>query len=127
VKFVIYLFAAVGPFFLLPIQFILPFPYLVEELYKLGLLLSIYQIDRKSLILDAIILGLLFSFSESIFYLPSINLETFVLRFVITLPMHLLTIVIMALIIQKNIRLAPIGLLLAILIHYLFNLVATII
>ncbi len=107
-----YIAALVSPFFLLLIESFLPYPYVVEEVFKF--FLAKYSSTTKT----AIILGLLFSISEAIFY--SMNPDSSIFRILIVTPMHITTILIMQYSTKKK-NLWPIGLLLAILIHYLFN------
>ncbi len=118
-----YLLALVGPFFLLLVESVLPYPYLVEEVFKFFLAKSTTSVK------SAIYLGILFSLSEAFFYLmnPNFSLLTmnysFGVRLLAVTPMHISTILIMQYFQKK--KLWPIGLILAILIHYLFNLVGS--
>lgn len=123
----IYLFSLIGPFFLLLVEKVLPYPYLVEEVYKFFLAKSINSTKV------AIILGFLFSLSEAVFYLLNPNYSLFstsmagqaplinysLVRFLIVTPMHISTILIMQYMNKKS--LSWLGLILAIVIHYLFN------
>ena len=113
-----YIAALVSPFFILLIENFLPYPYVIEELFKF--FLAKWASSTKV----AVILGLLFSISEAIFY--SMNPNAPLYRILFVAPMHITTILIMQYFLnviqlrhKKN--LWPIGLLLAILIHYLFN------
>lgn len=112
-----FLSALIGPFFLLLLEKVLPYPYLVEELYKFFLAKSTNSTKA------AIVLGVLFSLSEAVFYLmnPSyiFNLKAYGIRLIAVAPMHITTILSMQYFVKKN--LWPIGLITAILIHYLFN------
>jgi hypothetical protein len=113
-----YLLAIIGPFFLLLIESLLPYPYIVEEIFKFFLAKSSTSIKT------AIILGLLFSLSEAFFYFlnPTFQLDAirYSLRFLVVSAMHISTILIMQYFLKRK-NLWPIGLLLSILIHYLFN------
>ena len=107
-----YLSALVFPFFILLVESFLPYPYVIEELFKF--FLAKWASSTKV----AVILGLLFSISEAIFY--SMNPNAPLYRILFVAPMHITTILIMQYFIRKK-NLWPVGLLLAILIHYLFN------
>lgn len=114
-----FLFSLMGPYFLLIVEKFLPYPYIVEELYKFFLAKSADSTKT------AIILGLLFSISESIFYLFNLtyfqNPNLFLSRFLLVTPMHITTILVMQYFTKRG-RLWPFGLASGILIHYLFNL-----
>jgi len=101
------LWMAVLPFGLWFIEQVLPFPAVVEELAKA---LVVYRVAGWK---PAFGLGLVFGFSETVLF----TLNTFDLwqRLLLTVPMHGLTAAVM-------VRFGKPGLVLAILIHYLFNL-----
>mgnify|MGYP001587160119 CR=1 FL=1 len=115
-----YIAALIFPFFILLIENFLAYPYIVEEVFKFFLAKSANSTKT------AIILGLLFSLSESIFYVfnPSYSLisnpYSLVVRLLVVTPLHITTILIMYYFSKKK-SLWPLGLSLAILIHYLFN------
>jgi hypothetical protein len=113
-----YILALVFPFFILLIENFLPYPYIVEELFKF------FLAKKASSTKVVIILGLLFSVSEAIFYflnpVYSLNLTAYSIRLMAVSAMHITTILVMYYFLKKK-SLWPIGLLLAILIHYLFN------
>ncbi|KKP46368.1 MAG: hypothetical protein UR39_C0011G0020 [Candidatus Woesebacteria bacterium GW2011_GWA1_33_30] len=113
----VYLFSLIGPFFLLLVEKFLPYPYFIEELYKLFLAKS------TSSTRVVIILGFLFSFSEAVFYFLNPNPSFF--RFLVVTPMHITTLLVMQYFNEIQLRhkrnLWWLGLTLAILIHYLFN------
>jgi hypothetical protein len=116
----IYLSALIGPFFLLLIEGFLPFPFLVEEIYKFFLVKK--PIETKIVI----IIGFLFSLSEAIFYVmnPFYSLITnpysLVLRLLVVFPMHTTTLLIMNYYNKKR-DLWYLGLILGVFIHFLFN------
>lgn len=113
-----YLTALVGPFFLLLVEKFLPYPYVIEEIFKF------FLAKKANSIKTAITLGFLFSLSESVFYIinPSFQLSpmAYIVRFIMVTLMHVSTILVMQYFIKKK-SLWLIGLILAILIHYLFN------
>lgn len=112
-----YISALVFPFFILLIEKFLPYPYIIEEVFKF------FLAKKASSTKVAIILGLLFSISEAIFYVMNPN-SSFIRFFVVT-PMHITTILIMYYFSRRK-SLWPIGLIFAILIHYLFNVIGKI-
>lgn len=117
----IYILSLVGPFFLLLVEKILPLPFIVEEIYKY-LVLKLEKVSSKQVFL----LGLLFSFSESVFYFfnPEYqnNLSKMVVRLLVVTPMHISTMLLMNYFNKYNkISISLLGILLAAFIHFLFN------
>lgn len=85
---------------------------MIEELFKF------FLAKNASSTKVAVVLGLLFSISEAIFY--SMNLNAPIYRVLIVAPMHITTILVMQYFNKKS--LWPVGIMIAITIHYLFNL-----
>ena len=75
--------------------------------------------------LSSALVGLTFGVSETMLYagqlIQSGQWSVIVERFLITVPMHTATAVVLALVCKKDRRLLPLGLLLALGIHWLFN------
>ena len=121
------LFAAITPFILWPIEIILPYPYIVEEISKAILIFFLLKLPNREKILGTIMIGFLFSFSETVLYLFNVfsvgSLQTLLLRFIFTTPMHILTslIILSSALINKN--LIILGVIIAALVHYIFNLI----
>ena len=121
------LFAAITPFILWPIEIILPYPYIVEEISKAILIFFLLKLPNREKILGTIMIGFLFSFSETVLYLFNVfsvgSLQTLLLRFIFTTPMHILTslIILSSALINKN--LIILGIIIAALVHYIFNLI----
>ncbi len=122
------LFALILPLILIPIEKILPYPHIIEELAKLMLVLMIYQKEKqlnKLLSFFVILSGVLFTLSESIFYLINIfnlgNLTIFPTRLLLTGILHMSTLMTMYLGRKNNVSLL-IALFFSIIIHYLYNL-----
>ncbi|MDO8452597.1 MAG: PrsW family glutamic-type intramembrane protease [bacterium] len=120
------LFAAILPFILWPVEILFPYPHIIEELGKA--LLIFFLLKSGSLrqkILGAALIGFLFAFSENVLYMLNIfsgaNTQDLLLRFVITMPMHIATSVVIMAISLIDKRLIFIGVILAGLIHYFFN------
>lgn len=111
-----YISALIFPFIILLIEKFLPYPYIVEEVFKF------FLAKNSSSTKVAFTLGLLFSISEAIFYVlnPAYNLSSNMVRLLVVTPMHISTILIMQYFINKK-GLWPVGLLLSFLIHFLFN------
>lgn len=123
---VIPLFAAAGVFFLWLVELFLPYPWVIEELFKF---LLVWYVVKKSgpgsrfpLVLAS---GLAFSISEALFYLfnylPQGNLAPFLIRLAITVPMHLLTFVLLYLGLRKRTVFGLAALVLSMGLHYWFN------
>lgn len=114
------------PLFLIPIEKILPYPYIIEELVKFFLVLLILRISNKPFQIKlAIFTAFLFAFSENFFYLTNFisneNTLLFFWRFITTSLLHILTILIILVPSQKKYSLIFPALFLAIAIHYFYN------
>ena len=124
---IIVLFGAILPFILWPIEYFLPFPYLIEEAAKgVFAYLIIRMVERPLQWRIAALFGLLFALSESVFYIFNILLVgtsiTYFERLALTIPLHAGTMVLILLFGQKKREFIPIGVLIAVIIHYYFNL-----
>jgi len=121
------LLALIAPFVVWPIELILPYPHIIEELAKAVLVFTLLNLpERLEKIKLAILIGVLFAFSESVLYLFNIQLvgsmRTYFVRLLVTIPLHVITTLIILLPALKNKKLIIVGVLLAFLVHYLFNL-----
>lgn len=105
------LFAIIAPFLVWPIELILPYPHVVEEVAK-GIL--VYRGNFRPKL--ALLLGAVFAFSEAVFY--SLNSPIAFSRLIYTLPLHAGTSLVMAL---SGRKFFPLGLAAAILLHWLYN------
>lgn len=121
--FLIFLFAFIAPLALYPIEIFFPYPHIVEELVKA--LLIFYLLKSKippQKIFGTILIGFLFGLSENLLYLlNSSTAQTQLLRFVLTMPLHIITSLIILTPALINKRLIFLGIILAGLIHYFFN------
>ena len=113
-----YLTALIGPFVLLLLESFFPYPYLLEEVFKF------FLAKEAKTTKTAVLLGILFSLSESIFYLfnPTYQLSVSnnIIRFLLVAPMHITTILVMQYFIKRK-SMWPVGLVLAVIIHFAFN------
>lgn len=123
------LLGAIVPFIVWPLELVLPYPAIVEELGKAAALFLGQQKEVSSRpIITSIQFGTLFALSESTLYLFNIimvgTLELFILRLLLIIPLHVVTSTMIAVTIrhQKK-RWALVGIAGAMLIHYGFNLV----
>lgn len=119
-------FALISPFLLWPIEFIFPFPYIIEELLKACFIPFLLTCnDRKIQLWVALSFGILFALSESVLYVFNIiktgSFEIFILRLVLTSLLHSSTLIIMLLFTSFTKKLFPLSLVLGILIHYIYN------
>ena len=121
------LFAVIFPFILWPIEILLPYPYIFEEIAMMLLVIPVLKENRKDQIKTAVIIGILFSVSEAVLYLFNIslvgNLQTFLVRILITSSLHIITPIIILIPTFINKKLIVLGFILAVLIHYFFNMV----
>lgn len=112
------LLALVAPFLLWPVELYLPYPYILEELVKAGLVwLVVRDKHHRSQLLMAIAVGAAFAFSESILYVFNFNPW----RVVLAPLLHISTTLIIYLAYKVNHKLLFLGVFLAGLIHFLYN------
>lgn len=124
------LIAVFTPFILYPIELILPYPYIIEEIAILLLILPLLTEKTSTQIKMTIVIGILFTFSESVLY--TFNMAavgtptTLVLRLTTTGTLHIATPLIMIagyhLYKTKGII---IGFICSVTLHYIFNLVVS--
>ena len=123
-------FSLASPLLLIPIEKILPWPYVIEEVVKLIIVVQIIKAENKTgkklgfWILSA---GVLFTVSESILYLINIfalgDISLLGKRMLFTGILHIGTFYLLYKFGRKNFYSMSLSLFLAIGIHYLFNLV----
>jgi len=123
------LISLVSPIFLLPIEKLLPYPYFIEEAVKLVVVLLIIKSEvetKKSLLALVFLGGILFTLSESVFYLVNIfalgDLMVFPKRLVLTGGLHTWTAMSMYFLSRKSYLGLMAGFIGAVVIHYFFNL-----
>lgn len=122
------LFALISPFFVWPIEQLLSYPYLIEEIVKLGFVLTVLALPSKIAQLKLLItVTLLFTLSETVFYLINFYQNqnaagVILLRLALTYGLHLATVLLMWILANWSRYLLPLGLILAVLIHYFYNL-----
>jgi hypothetical protein len=115
------------PILLIPLVKIIGYTEIVEETAKaLVILFLILKLpNNKIRILIGIIFGFLFGLSESVFYLNNIfqvgNLDIFWQRFLWTIPMHIITILVMMFVSLWRKWFLIFGLASAVVLHLLFN------
>lgn len=126
-NFLIYSLAA--PILLLPLEKLLPYPYLIEELAKyvlVNLVVRDKSIEGGRVWLYVLSAGLLFTFAESILYIFNIfslgRYWDFPARLILTGALHVGTMLIMLWGINRGKFLAVTTLLVAVATHYFLNL-----
>lgn len=122
----IFVFSLVFPLLLLPVEKVLPYPYILEELSKAILIILILRIPSKNFQIKlAVFSAFLFAFSENFFYLATFiengNLNLFLQRFILTSILHIITALIILLLSQKNSRLFFPAVFIAMLFHFFYN------
>lgn len=101
---------------------------IIEEIGKVLVVLFIILRNPswKIRLEGAMVFGLLFGLSENIFYLINFlgteNYHIFLLRFVTTIPMHIVTVLIIFIFTEIKKYFWIFGLILSVLVHFLFNL-----
>lgn len=123
------LIASFVPFILWPIELFLPYPYIIEEIAKMLLILPLLGLTTQSKIKMALIIGLIFAISEGVLYIFNIylvgNVGTLLERYLFTIPLHTITSLVILLPTLIDKRLIFVGLILAMIIHFFFNLLIT--
>ena len=120
------LFALIAPFIVWPIEFILPYPHVVEEIVKGFLVYLILDVKETSVkIKTAIAVGILFSLSETVLYVFNFYtvgyLPFFFKRLLYTIPLHTITMLVILFPALKDKRLIVVGVILAGVLHFLYN------
>lgn len=119
------LIAFVSPLVLLPVEKVLPYPFIIEEIVKLILVSLILLRKQNSKWIWVFLIGFLFTVSESAFYLSNFlligDLSLFPLRIVLTGALHSATAVVMYMFGKRNAIFLTAGFLLAVVAHYIFN------
>ncbi len=117
----IVLFALIGPFLVWPVEYFLPYPFIVEELFKAILVFLFPQKSYKPILLS----GIPFAITETALYSFNIinygSIGLFFTRLFLTSTLHSVTFLTIYLFNKKDKRLIVIGLTISILIHYLYN------
>jgi len=118
------------PYLIWPIELFLPYPFIIEEIAKAILVLILLRLeeDKKTGIYVALGMGACFAFTESVFYIFNIalvgNISTYLLRLALTIPLHSVTTLIIfltATINKERKRYIVAGVVIAGVIHYIFN------
>jgi len=118
--------ATAGPFLLWPLERILPYPFLIEEIFKFFLAAIILNNSSsfKEKIWGGFFVGLIFSFSETFLYFLDIfrsSASLFFQRLIFTSILHILTLVLLVFLGQKNKKLLFLGVVLNMAIHWSYN------
>lgn len=126
-KYILPLLALISPFLLWPVEYFLPYPHVVEELFKAAIVLLVLstKLNNTGQFRLLLLFGGLFALSETVFYLINImfmgNLSTLLQRTILTTPLHIFTILIIWLTAIYQRWLIFIGLGMAMFIHYFYN------
>jgi RsiW-degrading membrane proteinase PrsW (M82 family) len=120
--------ALFGPFLLWPIEYLLPYPYVVEELFKtVVVLVSINQKTSPAKFFGTFALaGIGFALTETVFYAIDVGTlgapALFITRLGVTGILHSVTFLVIAFFGRIGKKFLPVGFLLAMAIHYFYNL-----
>ena len=123
---VVPLIAAIAPFVIWPIELLFPYPYIIEEIVKGILIVSVLDLHGRVIQVRIVLASaILFALSETVLYILNIalvgNFSTLITRFTLTALLHSLTMLIILISAFKHKWLIPAGIAAAMLIHYLFN------
>lgn len=121
------LFAIIAPFVVWPIELLLPYPYIVEEVMKWIIVRYAHtRTELSSSLAIALIVGFLFAMSEMALFMYNIvqtgTLSTLFLRLALTIPLHVGTSFVLAYTARRNAFIIALGLATAMLFHYMYNL-----
>ncbi len=126
--FIALLVALVAPLVLLPVEHALNYPYIIEELVKafaVALIILQGRSDKNHYWMFAVLVGILFTVSESILYLSDFfmqgEIELLPIRLLVTGLLHIGTCLIVYFIGRKNRWLLVVGLFISMVVHYYFN------
>jgi len=125
------LFASLGVFLALVLEKVYPHPFIVEELIKGGLVyvLLTSKDEHTNKGLNAILIGVMFGITESSLYgyMSILAQEPLLLlkRIVITVSLHTVTTITIFYFGKLHIKLTALGVISAILMHYVYNLVSS--
>jgi len=118
---VLLLFSLVGPFLVWPIEYYLPYSFIVEELFKLLLVYFFAKKTAKPFVMS----GIVFALTETVFYTFNVNafgsLSIMPVRFISTSILHSTTFAIIYYANKIDRKLIVIGFFIAVLIHFLYN------
>jgi hypothetical protein len=118
---IFYLFCLFAPFPLWLIEQLLPFPYIIEEIFKF---LVVRQIPPEKKYYHPFILGLIFALSESVLYLINFfqlgNFSLFFPRLLFTTTLHITTFSLLYHSRHQRL-LSHLSLFLAFFLHFLYN------
>ncbi len=120
------LYGLIGPFLVWPVELVVPYPFVVEEIYKY--LVVVYLLKHQKTSLEGFKLvvttGILFALSETALYIFKINMYgnsgLIFTRFILTSLLHSFTFVLIYLLSTKK-KIKFLGLFGAMLIHFLYN------
>ena len=119
-----FILSILAPLVLIPVETILPYPYIVEEIVKFMIVVG-FSKSNKEHIFAPILGGFLFSLTETFLYIPNIMAigqpHIIFERIFITGGMHVATILLMYLGLRKKTVIGIAALILSIMIHYFFN------
>lgn len=126
-KTLIIIFGLILPFLLIIVVRFTGYSEIIEEVAKAIMVFTLIMTlpSLRERLLFGILFGFLFGLSENMFYLRNIfelgDFNIFLKRFIWTLPMHIITVLILALSASAKKWLILFGLILAIILHILFN------
>ena len=114
------------PFFLWPIELLLPYPFIIEELAKTALVLFAWpNTNTKQRLQMAVVIGVCFALTESVLYFFNLTeldqANSLLIRLILTTSMHTTTTLLIALSSLKSKKYLPFGVLFASLVHFLYN------
>jgi hypothetical protein len=119
-----FLMLAIAPLLLIPVEIIMPYPYIVEELVKFLIVLGLARKSKKQL-MAPVLGGFLFALTETFLYIPNIinvgQPSLILKRLLVTGSMHIITMLLMYTGIRKKLIIGLLAFVLSVIIHYFFN------
>ncbi len=125
------LIAAIIPLAVWPVELILPYPYIIEEIAKGILIIFVIDLPSKyNQIKIVLASAILFTLTETVLYMLNIslvgNLSTLLTRLILTTLLHSFTMLIILFFSFKHKWLILIGIFAAMIVHYFYNLIISI-
>lgn len=117
----VFLYSLFGPFLVWAFEYFLPYPFVIEELFKFFVVL----IGGGRKVKTFVFAGIIFALTETVLYTINVyttaSLGYMLTRFISSSILHATTFVTIFLFVRKDRRIGAIGLILSMLLHYLYN------
>jgi len=113
------LYSLFGPFLIWPVEHFLPYPYIIEELFKALVVFFVHERSAKIFIMAGVVFALTETYSLNINAFGHLSL--IFVRLITSSILHSLTFLIIYWSSIKSKKLIPLGFALSVLIHFVYN------